>query len=154
MKKQYDEGRVNQIVEQLKEMGHYEKYNHPGIYTISIEDQLVYVGKSMDMAKRVAEHIVETENPTNHKYKILRQAKDEGHSINFDVSYVATETEEEKIYDEIGEEEGNQIRKHFPPLNYQVPKKGNYHSYFVNKKAKVITLEEILNKDITKYYYF
>lgn len=146
--KQYQEDRVNQKIEELTKMGLYEKYGHPGIYTISIESKLVYIGKSMDMLKRVAQHIIEIEEPTNHKYKILRQAKDEGYKIGFDVIYNAIETEEQKIFDEIGEEEGNQIRKYFPQLNYQIPKKNNYHSYFTNKHAKTITLEEIMNEKV------
>lgn len=30
------------------------KYKHPGIYSISIEDKLVYIGKSADMLYRLA----------------------------------------------------------------------------------------------------
>ena len=31
-----------------------EKYNHPGIYSVSIGDKLAYIGKSRDMICRLA----------------------------------------------------------------------------------------------------
>lgn len=32
----------------------YNKYEHAGIYSISIDDKLVYIGKSNNMLKRIA----------------------------------------------------------------------------------------------------
>lgn len=31
-----------------------QKYEHPGIYSISIDDHLVYIGKSKNMLRRLA----------------------------------------------------------------------------------------------------
>ena len=51
------------------------------------------------------------------------------------------------IEDDIGRAEGRLIRKYRPPLNYQIPKEDNYHSFTVNRRAKWVTLEEILGRD-------
>ena len=37
-----------------KKKGMCSKYEHPGIYSISIDDELVYIGKSHNMLKRIA----------------------------------------------------------------------------------------------------
>ena len=49
------------------------KYKHPGIYAIKINNIIVYVGKSTNMLKRIAEHISEIKHGTQlpHKYIIL-----------------------------------------------------------------------------------
>lgn len=127
------------------------KYSHPGLYSITIGGRLAYIGKSRDMLCRLAQHIFYTNNPsfsTSHKYKIFNLAQFMGYEIKFDVMYVATGKGEKEIDDEIGKKEGEEIRKYLPPLNYQIPAKDNYHSFTVNKRAKSITLLEILgNKD-------
>ena len=38
----------------LKRKGYDKKYEHAGIYSISIDDKLVYIGKSHNMLRRVA----------------------------------------------------------------------------------------------------
>ena len=142
------DNRVDQILEQLKQKPEIvEKYNHAGIYSISIADKLVYIGKSANMLKRLAQHIAAMEYPKNHKYKVLKQAHDEGYTISFDVVYRAKCKNTEDMFDEIGRKEGEYIRAKKPPLNYQIPKEKDYHSYTVRKRAKVITLETILNKE-------
>jgi hypothetical protein len=45
------------IYESLVDMGLKDKYGHPGIYSISIEDKLVYIGKSRDMLVRISNHL-------------------------------------------------------------------------------------------------
>lgn len=122
------------------------KYNHPGIYSISIAGKLVYIGKSRDMLCRLAQHIFYTQNlamTKSHKYYIFALAQLMGYEVKFDTFYIATGTEEE-IDDEIGWKEGQLIRKYLPPLNYQIPKENNYHSFTINKRAKSISLLEIL----------
>ena len=38
-----------------------EKYNRAGVYSISIGNELVYIGKSENMLKRLTEHVMEIE---------------------------------------------------------------------------------------------
>ena len=63
------------------------KYNKPGIYCIKLKGKIVYIGKSLNMLKRLSQHIVEIQNehPRNHKYVILRAAMLQGIPIDFDV---------------------------------------------------------------------
>jgi predicted GIY-YIG superfamily endonuclease len=45
------------------------------VYSISIEDKLVYIGKAKDMLIRIANHLREIEeNQKSNKYRVLRQA--------------------------------------------------------------------------------
>lgn len=119
-----------------------EKYdNKIGLYSIKIEDKLVYIGKSTNILYRIANHLFLTENlqyTNSHKYKIFNQAIQQGMNIYFDVIQLCNDEEE------LGNEEGKQIRFWQPILNYQIPKEENYHSYTVNRKAKYISLDEIL----------
>ena len=70
-----------------------------------------------------------------------------GYEVKFDVMYVATGKSEEEVDDEIGKKEAELINKYLPPLNYQIPKMLNYHSFTVNKKANTITLLELLGNN-------
>lgn len=128
----------------LRDQGLAEKYERAGIYSISIDDKLVYVGKSLNMLCRVAQHLLAIQSESSHKYSILREATENNHIIKFDVMYYTKRKREEAIKKDIGQREGYLIRKHKPALNYQVPRKDDWHSYTVNKKAKTITLQEIL----------
>ncbi len=140
-----------QIVGDLKQNEEItRKYSYPGIYSISIAGRLVYIGKSRDMLCRLAQHIFYTNNlqeTKTHKYKILNIAQLMGYEIKFDTLYIATGKTEKEIDDEIGMKEGELIRKFLPPLNQQIPNIEDYHHYTINKKAKTITLMEILGKD-------
>ncbi len=125
------------------------KYSHPGIYSVSIGDRLVYIGKSRDMLCRLAQHIFYTNNlqqTKTHKYRIFALARLMGYEVRFDVMYIATGKKENEIDKEIGEKEAELINRYLPPLNYQIPKMLNYKSFSVNKKANSITLMEILGK--------
>lgn len=136
--------REEEIYKELKEKGLEQKYGKPGIYKISIEDKLVYIGKARDMLIRIANHLTELEqNTKSNKYKVLRQAKTAGRKINFDVMYYSLCPIGEDIDKDIGFMEGELIRFYKPPLNYQIPKKEDYRKYEVNKSAKYITLEQI-----------
>lgn len=124
-----------------------EKYNHPGIYSVSIGDKLAYIGKSRDMICRLAQHIFYTNNlqeTKTHKYKIFALARLMGYDVRFDVMYVASGKSEAEIDDEIGKKEAELINQYLPPLNYQIPKMLNYKSFTVNKRANTITLLELL----------
>lgn len=122
------------------------KYLRAGLYSISIGDKLVYIGKSTDCLKRIASHIANIqEGDRSHKYEIMRQAIDVGQPIIFDYIYSPTGT---NIDDEIGIQEGVFIRRELPCLNQQIPKEDNYHKYTINHKAQTITLNEILGQNI------
>ena len=85
-----------------------EKYNHPGIYSVSIGDKLAYIGKSRDMICRLAQHIFYTNNlqeTKTHKYKIFALARLMGYDVRFDVMYVASGKSEAEIDDELTSEE-------------------------------------------------
>ena len=97
------------------------------------------------MLCRLAQHIFYINNPAynqSHKYRILNLAKFMGYDIHFDVIYISSTSG--NVDDDIGMKEGEYIRALLPPLNYQIPNKNNYHHFTVNKKAKNITLMEIL----------
>ena len=127
--------------------GKQSKYNKAGIYSISIDNKIVYIGKSLDMLWRVASHITEIENGSLklNKYKVLHEAKEKGLTISFDVLYYSPQQDEEEIKNDIGYIEGVLIRKHLPALNQQIPKEEDWHTYTINKSAKTITLDEIIN---------
>lgn len=118
----------------------YEKYNHPGIYSICLNGKLAYIGKSRNMAIRIANHIQEIENnQKSNKYIQLRRAKEAGCTIGFDVLEVL-ELDDELI----SKEEAKLIRQFYPPLNMQVPLIDNPRFFEYNKRAKTIKFEEIV----------
>lgn len=131
----------------LKRLGLDKKYAYPGIYSISIDDRLVYIGKSENMLVRVAQHYVGIRTGSERKYRLLAEAQRQGRCIKFDVVYYAKEHGCHAVKEEIGQKEGEYIRKYLPPLNYQIPREENWHSYEVNESAKTITLAEILRQD-------
>ena len=137
--------RVKQIYDSLEERGLAAKYGRAGVYSISIENTLVYIGKSIHMLERVAEHLAEIEkkNPTSNKYKVLKEAVARGYTINFDVLFVAS-CNAKGVKRSIGYKEGALIREHLPPLNYQIPDSRGYKHYTTNPRAKTITLDEII----------
>lgn len=73
----------------LKRKGLADKYEHAGIYCIKVDEQIVYVGKSANMLRRIAQHYAGVQMGSEKKYRILSEARRKGHSINFDVLYYA-----------------------------------------------------------------
>ncbi len=112
-----------------------EKYdNKIGIYSISINNNIVYIGKSTNMLQRLSNHIFFIENlqfTKSNKYKVLADLHKNGYQIDFDIMQLCNE-------EELGWVEGELIRKHMPILNYQIPKAENYKSYTINKLAAVV----------------
>ena len=117
----------------LKRKGLAEKYEHPSIYCIKIDDTVVYIGKSRNMLKRIANHYVNIKTEAEKKYRIMAEAQRKGHSISFDVLYYATARTPSAIIEEIGKKEGEYIRQYLPPLNTQIPKAEDWQKWDVNK---------------------
>ena len=92
------------------------------------------------MLQRLAQHIDAIGTDPSNKYKVLQKAREEGYKIQFDVMRYCEEDD-----DILGEAEAELINEHMPVLNYQIPKIGDYKHYTVNKRAKTITLAEILD---------
>ena len=128
----------------LKRNGLADKYEHAGIYCIKIDETVVYIGKSYNMLKRVAQHYVAIQKPTEKKSRILSEARRKGHAINFDVLYYAKAQAYTSIMAEIGEKEGEYIRQYMPILNTQIPKEDNWHKFDVNPLDAREILKSIL----------
>lgn len=81
------------------------------------------------MLRRVAEHYVGIKTQSERKYRILAEIQRKGYSIDFDVLYDAKSTRYGEITLEIGEKEGEYIRKYRPPLNTQIPKAEDWRKW-------------------------
>lgn len=139
-KKSYAEN----MYEKMKREGLAPKYEHPGIYSISIDGQIVYIGKSKNMLKRIAEHRVGVALQSEHKYEILQEAMSHGYNIKFDVLYYAKSKQPALLTEELGSKEGEYIRLYRPVLNTQIPKADNWRKYEFNKNAASVSLADIL----------
>ena len=133
----------------LKREGLADKFEYPGIYEIRIDDQTVYIGKSKNMLRRLAQHWVGVNTESERKYRILSEAKNNGHTVSFGVLHYAEELLPLRLDEELGEKEGEFIRELKPALNTQIPKADNWRSYEINKSASTITLSEILQQQNT-----
>ena len=136
---------VDNIYHWLQRQGYAPRFEHPGIYRISIRDRIVYIGKSKNMLYRLAEHFVGMKLPKEHKYRILAEAKRRGYKVNFDKIYDARSALPSEIEEEIGQAEGEFIRRYRPALNTQIPKESDWRKYDYNAAAATITLDEILS---------
>ena len=134
---------VENMYAYLKRKGCASKYEHAGIYCIKIDEKIVYIGKSTNMLRRVAQHYVGIKQGSELKYRILSEAGRRGHCIGFDVLYYAKENVYFAIQEEIGEKEGEYIRKHKPVLNTQIPRADNWRKFDVRR----VQVKEIL-KDL------
>ena len=130
--------------EWLKRKGLADKYEHAGIYCIKIDETVVYIGKSYNMLKRVAQHYAAIQKPTEKKYRILAEAHRKRHAINFDVLYYAKAQDYTSIMAEIGEKEGEYIRQYKPILNTQIPKEDDWHKFDVNTLDAKEILKSVL----------
>ena len=120
------------------------KYDHAGIYCIKVDDRIVYIGKSSNMLWRVAQHYVGIKTGSDRKYRILQEASRKGHVITFDVLYNAAARGRAQIQEEIGNMEGEYIRKYRPVLNTQIPKADNWRSYDVVQVDVRKVLQQLL----------
>ena len=124
---------VQNVCAMLRRKGLADKYEHPGIYCIKIDSQIVYIGKSRNMLVRIAEHYVGIKQGSERKYRILAEAQRKGATIDFDVLYYAKNLRYWDIVEEIGQKEGELIRQHRPVLNTQIPKAEDWHKWEINK---------------------
>ena len=46
------------VIAMFRRRGYADKYDHAGIYSISLGNTLVYIGKSVNMLERIAAHYV------------------------------------------------------------------------------------------------
>ena len=139
----------DRVYAMLKRDGWAKQFEHPGIYEIHIDGQTVYVGKSKNMLRRLAQHWVGIKTESERKYRILAEAKRHRHAVGFSVLYYAVELTPKMIEEELGEKEGEFIRELKPVLNTQIPKADNWRSYEINEIASTITLSEILQQQNT-----
>ena len=109
--------------------GYEQQFRHAGVYCIKANDEILYIGKSDDMLRRLAEHYVGIKTRSEQKYDILATIKKRGYKVSFYVMYDAVEWERAAIEEEIGKKEGELIRAHMPPLNTQIPKEENWRTY-------------------------
>ena len=139
---------TNSYVENMRQWlirrGFKPKYDHAGIYCIKLDNQIVYIGKSTNMLYRVAEHYVGIQTGSEVKYRILAEAVRKNHSITFDVLYDASSFGREQIQEEIGNMEGEYIRKYRPVLNTQIPKADNWRTYDVVQVDARKVLQQLL----------
>lgn len=89
-------------------------YNQAGIYAITIDNRIAYVGESKDLRRRCKEHLYNMENASflkkEPKYSLLLSAKLGGHKIDcMPIKYCGE--------DELREREKHYIEKFEPPLN-------------------------------------
>lgn len=115
------------------------KYDKPGIYAIWIEGELVYIGCSQNMMRRLAGHLDGMNTNKSHKYKVMNEARQRGYKVWFDVL--------EELPDDIEtlkQREAYFIRLYLPALNTQIPKTEDYHKYTYNRSAQMISLKSIL----------
>ena len=116
----------SRMYQSLKRKGLAPQFERAGIYAILLDGKIVYIGKSVNMLARMAQHYISLASPKAHKYQILAEAARHGHHIRFCVLYAAHSAAPAAVEEEIGEKEGEYIRRHLPPLNYQIPMAENW----------------------------
>ena len=131
---------TDNVCAMLRRKGLAQKYEHPGIYCIKVEGQILYIGKSENMLKRVASHYVGIKSGSQKKYRLLSEIQRNGHQIEFDVLYYAQGEAAQAIREEIGNKEGELIRQYLPVLNTQIPREEDWHKWNTN----MVNADEVL----------
>ena len=135
---------ADNVCAMLRRRGLAPKYEHPGIYCIKVTGQIVYIGKSENMLKRVAHHYVGIKTGSEKKYRLLSELQRNGHAIDFDVLYYAHTKGAAAIREEIGRKEGEYIRQYKPVLNTQIPKAEDWHKWETNTVDARAVLRDLL----------
>ena len=135
---------VENTVAWMERKGLANKYRHAGIYCIKIDADIVYIGKSANMLRRIAEHYVGIKTGSEKKYRIIAEAQRKGHPITFDVLYYVKSKGIINQLAEIGEKEGEYIRRHKPILNTQIPKAEDWKKYDNNEVNAREVLQQLI----------
>lgn len=146
---------VNELIEVYRSQLPIEKYDKPGVYSITVDNEIVYVGKARNMATRIANHMfmindasLKTEGE-KFKYGELRRAIRNDYIVTFDVIYsspLSSDDDNAVIDDDIGPQEAKYINMYMPKLNKQIPNLDNYHKYH-NKSYEML---KIIEKNLTQ----
>ena len=139
---------VDNVYNKYLEQNWSKQFQCAGVYSITINNKIVYIGKSNNILYRMAEHWSLMAYPKENKYKVLSEAKRRKYNVRFNVLYTAKSNTRVEIEEEIGEREGHFIRQYRPPLNYQIPKEENWRSFESNKGALNISLDQILKGEV------
>lgn len=131
----------------LKRKGLAAKYECAGIYCIKIDNKIVYIGKSANMLRRIAQHYVGIQTGAEKKYRIMAEARRKGHNIGFDVLYYARRKGTANQLMEIGQQEGELIRQYNPILNTQIPKEEDWSKWDISEVDAREVLQKILNNE-------
>ena len=113
----------------LKRQGLEKQFDHAGIYCIKVDGRIVYIGKSYNMLRRMAQHKVAMKRQDELKYRILAEVQRKGCKVRFDVLYDASSFGYDNIQEEIGRMESEFIRRHRPMLNTQIPHADNWRKF-------------------------
>lgn len=135
----YAENMYNRL---RKSSYHVKKYDTAGIYCIKIDDQIVYIGKSTNMLKRVSQHYAGIQTGSEKKYRLIKEIQRKGHRVGFDVMYYA-KRRGQALQEEIGYQEGVFIRRYMPIFNTQIPKENDWTKY---------DYREVKPDEIRKYF--
>ena len=135
---------ADNVYAMLRRRGLAPKYEHPGIYCIKVAGQIVYIGKSENMLKRIAYHYVGIKTGSEKKYRLLSEIQRKGNTIDFDVLYYAKAKRTAAIREEIGRKEGEYIRQYRPVLNTQIPKAEDWHKWETNMVDARAVLKDLL----------
>ena len=135
---------ADNVCAMLRRRGLAPKYEHTGIYCIKVAGQIVYIGKSENMLKRIAYHYVGIKTGSEKKYRLLSEIQRKGNTIDFDVLYYAKAKRTAAIREEIGRKEGEYIRQYRPVLNTQIPKAEDWHKWETNMVDARAVLKDLL----------
>ena len=135
---------VENVCAMLRRRGIAPKYEHPGIYCIKVDGQILYIGKSENMLKRIAYHYVGIKTEAEKKYRLLAEIQRNGYPIEFDVLYYAKAKGAAALEEEIGRKEGEYIRQHRPVLNTQIPRAEDWHKWETNMVDAAEVLKQFL----------
>ena len=137
---------IDNVCKMFRRKGLNDKYDYPGIYCIKVKDQIVYIGKSVNMLERIAAHYVGIKTRSECKYRILAELQQHGYAVQFDVLYYAQKVKDREIKEEIGQKEGELIRQHRPILNTQIPKEQDWRQWEVVKLNEGLILQQLLGE--------
>ncbi len=115
----------------------FPQWDQAGIYYITANDKIIYVGESVNLLKRLVSYEKGIKSDNQKKYKILRELKKLNYCVRFEVIEYVDEDKLRLI-------EGRHIRKYMPILNQQIPEEDGKH-YKICQKHKMATLEDVIN---------